>query len=177
MTCWLKNKGGLFLLEKVLAKNNFFVSYAVSSANNSLVPSGIFPDLIRPGRVSAHALESSSGMRMGKRHVEVNTGSSGAECLPALFPCWDVFLAGPWKEFYPLYSLAAQHAGLFKVGSSLLATWPKNVLWIWKTPKTLFYLVSLCAFRPYVCVAPLPVVRWCVGKALVIPDHCQARIS
>jgi hypothetical protein len=70
----------------------------VSSANNSLVPSGIFPDSIRPGRVSAHALESSSGMRMGKRHVEVNTGSSGAECLPALFPCWDVFLAGPWKE-------------------------------------------------------------------------------
>jgi hypothetical protein len=70
----------------------------VSSANNSLVPSGIFPDSIRPGRVSAHALESSSGMRMGKRHVEVNTGSSGAECLPALFPCWDVFLAGSWKE-------------------------------------------------------------------------------
>jgi hypothetical protein len=40
------------------------------------------------------------------------------------------FLRGPGRRFYPLYSLAAQHAGLFKVGSSFLATWPKNVLWI-----------------------------------------------
>jgi hypothetical protein len=108
---------------------------------------------------------------------------SGAECLPALFPCWDVFLAGPWEgggfillipllhnmQVYSRWApLCSPHGQKMCCGSERRQkpSYPSSIL-----------SLSLCAFRPYVCVAPLPVVRWCVGKALVIPDHCQARIS
>jgi hypothetical protein len=72
----------------------------VSSANNALVLSGIFPDSIRPGRVSAHALESSSGMRMGKRRMEVNTGSSALaqNACQHCFPAGMFFSLGPGRE-------------------------------------------------------------------------------